>query len=44
MALFTSEGLSYSDALKLIKALKQENISANITTGGIAIQVYARSN
>ncbi len=37
-SMFTAENLMYSEALNLIEALKQENIYASITTGGVAIQ------
>lgn len=32
-----AEGLRYHDALKLIEALKQSGIDANITVGGICV-------
>lgn len=37
MALFTAEGLTYPEAMELIKNLKRESIEANITAGGVAI-------
>lgn len=37
MALFTAEGLTYPNALNLIKALKEQGIEANITAGGVAV-------
>jgi hypothetical protein len=35
--MFTCEGLTYSDALKLIDKLKEQDIEANITTGGVSV-------
>jgi hypothetical protein len=37
MSRFTAEGLSYSDACKLIDTLKTAGIDANITSGGVAV-------
>ncbi|MBD2458360.1 hypothetical protein H6G80_30370 [Nostoc sp. FACHB-87] len=39
MALFTAEGLSYPQALKLIEILKKEGIESNITSGGVAVKI-----
>jgi hypothetical protein len=37
MARFTAEGLAYGDACKMIDALRQADIDANITAGGVAV-------
>ena len=37
MAIFAAEGLTYSNSLLLIEALKQNDIYCNISTGGISI-------
>lgn len=39
MALFTAEGLSYPEAIALIKNLNDNGIESNITVGGIAVHV-----